>query len=146
MSHNSYTLPPRASRYMPRQWLDRVREIRHLDHSLKFLLPEPLRDHCWPAGISGRQLTLVTDSSTWATQLRYQQQQILKQINSDLGLKLNKLRVRISTRRIYHKKQWPPRRLSTHNAEMIRAGARSIPDPEVREALLRLANKGDPSK
>jgi hypothetical protein len=142
MSRNKYAIPHRARQYLPRQWTDRVQELRTLDHCLKFLLPEPLRFHCWPAGISGNQLTLVTDSSTWATQLRYQQQQILKQINSDLGLKLIKMRVRISARQVYRKKSWPARKLTQKSADLIRQGALSVSDPDLRAALLRLANTG----
>jgi predicted nucleic acid-binding Zn ribbon protein len=142
MSRNKYASPHRASQFLPRQWADQVQQLRLLDHSLKFSLPEPLRSHCWPSGIHGNQLTLVTDSSTWATQLRYQQQQILKQINSDLGLSLIKLRVRISSRQVYRKKTWPARKLTQKSADMIRQGALSVPDPDLRAALLKLAETG----
>lgn len=146
MSRNKYVTPHRASQYLAGQWANQVQQLRLLDHSLKFSLPEPLRSHCWPAGISGNQLTLITDSSTWATQLRYQQQQILKQINSDLGLKLIKLRVRISSRQVFRKKTWPERKLSQKSAEMIRQGALSVSDPELRSALNKLADTGSKRK
>jgi hypothetical protein len=133
--------PNRASQFLQPQWTERVQQLRLLDHSLKFYLPEPLKSHCWPAGITGNQLNLVTDSSTWATQLRYQQQQILKQINTDLGLKLIKMRVRISARQVYRKKVWPARTLSQKSADLIKQGAMSVPDPDLKEALLRLADR-----
>jgi hypothetical protein len=142
MSRTKSSSPNRASRFLPRQWAERLQELRLLDHSLKYYLPEPLRSHCWPAGITGNQLTLVTDSSTWATQLRYQQQQLLKQVNTDLGLKLIKLRVRISSRQIYRRKVWPARHMTQKSADLIKQGAMSVPDPDLRAALLRLAEKG----
>jgi hypothetical protein len=141
MNRSRPRIPNRASQYLQPQWTERVQQLRLLDHSLKYYLPEPLRSHCWPAGITGNQLSLVTDSSTWATQLRYQQQQILKQINTDLGLKLIKMRIRISARQTYKRKVWPPRNLSQKSADSIKQGAISVPDPDLRAALLRLADK-----
>jgi hypothetical protein len=134
--------PNRASQFLRPQWTERVQQLQLLDQNLKFYLPEPLKSHCWPAGITGNQLNLVTDSSTWATQLRYQQQQILKQINTDLGLKLIKMRIRISARQVYRRKVWPARHLSQKSAELIKQGAMSVPDPDLRAALLRLAEGG----
>jgi predicted nucleic acid-binding Zn ribbon protein len=134
--------PNRASQFLPKHWVDRMEQVRQLEHCIRFSLPEPLKSHCWPSGIQGKELILITDNSTWATQLRYQQHQILKQINSDLNLNLKKLRIRISTRNIKIRKPLPPRTMSLKSAELITQGARSINDRALRDALLRLAEKG----
>jgi hypothetical protein len=135
-------IPHRATQFLPRHWLERMEQVRQLEHCIRFFLPEPLKSHCWPSGIQGKELVLITDNSTWATQLRYQQHQILKQVNSDLNLDLKKLRVRISSRNIKIRKTLPPRKMSQKSAELIMQGARSVSDRALREALLRLAEKG----
>jgi predicted nucleic acid-binding Zn ribbon protein len=134
--------PHRATQYLPKHWLERMEQVRQLEHCIRFSLPEPLKSHCWPSGIQGKELVVITDNSTWATQLRYQQHQILKQVNSDLNLDLKKLRVRVSSRNIKIRKTLPPRKMSQKSAELITQGARSVTDRALRDALLRLAEKG----
>jgi hypothetical protein len=141
MSSKHLNMPPRVSRFLSRNWLDRIQDIQRLDQSLKFMLHDPLKQHCWAAGIEKRQLTILTDSGVWATQLRYQQQQILKGINTDLRLNLNKLRVRISSRHTPPPKPLSKRHLSKKGAAYITQGAQSITDQALRETLLRLAKK-----
>jgi len=121
-----------------------MQQIRLIGHSLDSLLPPRLRAHCAPAGIEGNELVLIADSGTWATQLRYQQQQILKQLNADLGLNLRRLRVRIAPRAsTRERRQVPPRQISPGAARTLKEAARSMPDRALGEILLRLARKGE---
>ena len=65
--------PRRANGYLSQHWLDRVSGIQQLDQALKFILHDPLRQHCWAAGTENNQLVILVDSGAWATQLIYQQ-------------------------------------------------------------------------
>jgi hypothetical protein len=141
MNSKHLNMPPRVNRFLSQNWLARIEDIQRLDQSLKFMLHDPLKQHCWAAGIEKRRLTILTDSGAWATQLRYQQQQILKGINTDLGLNLNKLRIRVSTRSPAPPKPLSKRHLSKKSAAYITQGAQSIKDQALRETLLRLAKK-----
>ncbi len=130
------------NRLISPQLLNRARAIQAMTFSLRAHLGRPLAEHCWVGGHSGPVLTLVTDGGVWATQLRYQQREIYKLLNSEFGLKLNKLRIKIASPRAAPK---PPRarpRLSAAGARSLESAAQSITDPGLREALLKLARRG----
>jgi len=121
--------------------------LERLNFSLRSLLPAPLGEHCWAAAIRDQELILVTDASTWASQLRYLQREIIKQLNAEYGaeygLALKKCRVRIDAPRVVRE---PARRrlaLSPESARTLQRAAEATTDPELRAALQKLARRGD---
>lgn len=117
--------------------------LEKLNFSLQALLPSPLNAHCWTASVREQELTLVTDGSTWASQLRYLQREILKQLNAEYRLELKKCRIRIDAPRVVRE---PARRrleLSADSAETLERAANAMPDPELRTALQKLARRGN---
>ena len=144
--HRSNAPTPLAGhleRLLSKQARARMQQIRSLQHSLDSLLPPALRPHCQAAGIDGNELVLVVDGGAAATQLRYQQQQIIKQVNADLGLTLRRMRLRIAPPRAPRPRTAPaPRRLSSAAARALNEAARSMPDRALAEILERLARKG----
>ncbi len=122
-----------------------LKELRNNLHAQKkllvltrSLLPTPLDQHCLSAQQRGSTLILHTDSSAWASRLRYSSRNLRAKLR-DKGMLVQKLEVRVfidnqpkprSTRRIHH--------LSPDNAKLIKATADAIKDDKLRAALKRL--------
>ena len=86
-------------------------------------------------------LTLILADAAWATRLRYQQERLMQQLRQHAefaGLQRIRLKIRPAS-------DAPPepheerRYLSDTASQNIRQGAENIEDPELREALQRLA-------
>ena len=63
--------------------LNRAQNVQLLTTSLHSRLSSELRRHCWVIDIIGNTLVLITDSAERATTLRYQQHELIKQINEE---------------------------------------------------------------
>ena len=85
-----------------RHYLKKAAFLGQLSSSIRSRLSPDLAPHCWVADIVTNQLTLVTNRAERATLLRYQQHEILKQLNEEvsveLGRPLYRLRVRLDHR------------------------------------------------
>jgi len=103
------------------------------------LLPAPLNEHCLSAQKHGSNLIIHTDSSAWASRLRYFSRDLRAKLQNK-GVLVRKIEVRVlissqqkthSTRRAH--------RLSQENANLIDATAEGIQDAKLRAALKRLS-------
>lgn len=119
------------------KFLTKARYITNLTHSVRSRLSPELRDFCWVVDIIGNCLIIVTDRPEHATVLRYQQHELLKQINEEFTSSLS-----VPVRRIKIKVDYQLTRLSAQSKKM-----NAIP-PESRQAgiknchaLLELLNK-----
>ena len=130
------------NRLISPQLLNRARAVQAMTFSLRTHLGQPLAEHCWVGGHSGPVLTLVTDGGAWATQLRYQQHEICKLLNSEFGLKLNKLRIKIASPRATPKPPKARPRMPEAGVRSLESAAQSTADPALRAALLKLARRG----
>ncbi|MEJ2060766.1 MAG: DUF721 domain-containing protein [Gammaproteobacteria bacterium] len=130
---------------LPPHLRHRIETLSLLDFTLHAYLGRTLAAHCRILSIQESQLILGADSAAWATQLRYQQHEILKVLNSEHSLGLRKLRVRVLPAQISdaaartQPKRRPP--LSARSAELITACAAEQDDPDLKAALLRLASR-----
>lgn len=140
-NENPITLMQPADRHLASNLLQRAQLLQAMTFSLRQYLPAPLAEHCWVAAPRERTLVLVTDSPAWATQLRYQQQEILKLLNSEFRLQLNRLRIRIGAPPPAPRPPAAGPRLSRQGAAVLEAAAASIGDPELSAALRRLARR-----
>lgn len=128
----------RASPLM-RELTASIQEQGRLLSLVRSLLPAPLCDHCLFVRSGSRGLVIYTDSSVWASRLRY--------LSNDLCLKLRerghpfgKINVRILPAE--RPRQRPARianSLSAANAELMLSVAQDIQDPDLRAALERLS-------
>jgi hypothetical protein len=79
--------------------LDRAQNIQSLTLSLRSRLSSELRRHCWVVDVIGNTLVIITDSAERATILRYQQHELLKQINEEFGhtfvTQIRRLRIKV---------------------------------------------------
>jgi hypothetical protein len=79
--------------------LSRTQNIQFLTASLHSRLSSELRQHCWVIDVIGNILVIITDNAERATILRYQQHELLKQINEEfadsLDVPVRRMRVKV---------------------------------------------------
>lgn len=121
-------------------------ELKRLTRLLQAELNPSLAPHCQVARLKPPHLTIVVDSPAWSTRLRFQSTGLLRQLAkkhhifhgvTDIEIKIYPARLQ---RRI------PPsvtRHISPGAATVISDMANSIDDPELKQALLRLASRSD---
>ena len=108
-------------------------------------LPEDLARHCWVASIENRTLTIITDDPNRASIIRFQQREILKQLNQELSLTvkeyLNQIKVKISSVIDGANRPTKTQILSPDSAKHIELCSRDIKDLGLQEAMQRLAKR-----
>lgn len=81
------------------KYLQKVKNIQSLTASIHSRLPSKLHRHCWCISIDNNVLIIVTDSPEHAATIRYQQYEIVKQINEEFSASLSstikKLKIKI---------------------------------------------------
>lgn len=106
-------------------------------------LSTDLANHCWVASTNNRTLTIITDDPSRASLIRFQQREILKQLNQELSLTvkeyLNRIKIRTSSVVNGVKPPTKPLPLSGPSAQIINECANGIEDADLREALQHLA-------
>ncbi len=114
-----------------------------LNTVLKRLLPSPLNQHVWVVGIEKNCLQLTTDRAVWATRLRYQRRELLKQISSDPSLKLTEITVTVckQTSRTPKPRQQHRNTLTASAKKAIKNAASTVTDDEIRRILERIATR-----
>ncbi|MFK7814965.1 MAG: DciA family protein [Gammaproteobacteria bacterium] len=134
------------SSYISLDLQKKAKLLHRLTLSLKMQLPEDLASHCWVAGIDNRTLTIVTDDPSRASIIRFQQREILKQLNQELSLTvkeyLNQIKVKICN--VINGVNHPTKAefLTTNSANHINQCAKSIKDLELQKAMQQLAKRG----
>lgn len=68
--------------------LKKTNEIQLLSRSMHSRLPSKFHPHCWLIDIKDQLALIVADSADIATALRYQQHELLKQINEEFAAQL----------------------------------------------------------
>lgn len=119
-----------------------TREQQFFNTVLSSILPSPLNQHVWAAGQQAGVLKILTDSPAWATQLRYQEHEILKQLNCDPAVRLKKIRISVSNKPAPRTTEKPQNKtLSTTSSKSILAAASTITDPEIRKIFETIAKR-----
>ena len=127
------------------------KRLSHLQHQLAIQeqlliqvresLPPPLDRHCIGAIPQGEELTLLVQSSAWASRIRYLSRELLKQLQRrQLRFKQVHIRVSIDTKpseRIKTSRRAKP--LSTENAQLLRSLSETLDDDQLKPALQRLS-------
>ena len=135
----------KLSSYISAGLQDKTKLLHRLTLSLRMQLPEALARHCWVASLDNRTLTIITDDPGQASLLRYQQYEILKQLNQELGLAskeyLNRLKIKIRKAVNQPKRPGPAKPLSEQGARHIRECAEHMQDDDLKEALHHLARQ-----
>ena len=122
----------------------RIRYLESVDEALQQLLGPSLAGHCRVANITRDSLVLQAASAAWGSRLRYLAPSLLQQLSKRLGwneVKHTKVQVRPEA---FPEREKPARRahLSRKSAAMLREVAENTEDPRLRDALLRLSQRG----
>ena len=123
--------------------LARSRELRKMDILLAELLPAPLNSHCRILSIRNSILVLAADSPVWAARLRFQAPQLVKQLTQHLSGKRCTIHVRVRPPEtaLAPPPQKPGIRPGIQGIAALQQAAQTVSDPELKTALLRLANR-----
>ena len=82
-----------------KKYVQRVKNVQSLTASFHSRLPSNLHHHCWLISLENNTLHIVTDSQERAAVIRYQQHEIIKQINeefsSSLSIPIKKIKIKI---------------------------------------------------
>ena len=105
----------------------------------------PLDNRLWLT-LKNQRLTLLTDDTHLATLLRFQQIMLCKHINKHLGSKIRGIDIKvISLPLARYEKKTTGFQFSSEAANVVCSIAHNIEDPELREAVMQLANTASDS-
>ncbi len=126
------------------QFFELVQKTRYHQRLLATVqahLPPDLRAHCSGATTVGGQLLLFTESSVWATRLRYQQRDLIDRLRAHAYLPISTVRIQVTlpAQTLTTATARRPLQLSHANAATIRKAAVAIADSDLQAALQRLA-------
>ncbi len=113
---------------------------KQLLEKIKAILPEHLAEHALHCVLSGKKLTLYTDSAIWSSQLRFYQQTLLHALLSSHTGVIETLQIKIiapqqSIKSIEKKAKSLP---SNENIDFILEQAEYQSDETLKKALLKL--------
>jgi hypothetical protein len=117
----------------------RSREQSVLLQQVRRLLPSPLDRHCLAAVLQGDRLVLFTDSSAWASRLRYFSRDLVFGLQQQqLTVTKTAIRILVANRQ-KKRKQRHILRISQENSRLLSQTADDISDPTLGAALRRLS-------
>lgn len=143
--------PQRAAAYLAKSVLAdigrRAQWLEELGAAWRRLAGEPLGEHSAPLGYRGGRLVIQVDGAVWADQVRHRQRRLLQRLRREaLFMDLDTIQIRVRPPQPSDGQPAGGRRrrsasLSAESAELIRAVAAAVPDPELGAALRRLGSR-----
>ena len=126
--------------------ITRARLLARYSKWLASVLPVPLGEHAVVADIQGNKLVIGVDNAAWATKIRFLTPDLIEKLTSKF--KELKYIEQIITHVMPLQLATPDNtkvavekpHLSQQNAALIQSLAETIDDPNLKEALLRLAS------
>lgn len=126
------------------QLVTQGRHLQRLTRLLQNELDPALAPHCCVGGLAPPQLTIVVDSPAWSTRLRFQSTGLIRQINKKYKefQGVSRIDIKIYPARVQRRTPPPvPRLISPGAAKSITQMANSLDNPNLKQALLRLASR-----
>lgn len=123
--------------------VSQARALLELDGLIQELLPDVLKTHCRVLSVRDETLVLAADSPVWAARLKFHSSQLVKQLNRQQTVKLRTVRIRVRPpeKQLVTERRNTPLKLGINSATALRQAADSVSDPDLKSALLRLANR-----
>ena len=123
--------------------VSQARVLLGLDGLIQELLPDALKTHCRVLSVRDQTLVLAADSPVWAARLKFHSSQLVKQLNRQQTVKLRTVRIRVRPpeKRVATERRNAPLKLGISSATALHQAADSVSDPDLKSALLRLANR-----
>lgn len=99
-----------------------------------------IRDHCKIASFKNNILLIHTDSSIWASKLRYYTSDILNILHDETNYNnIKSIRIKVIPETPLITTNKKPAYLSTTSALILKKLAESINDPKLRDSFLKIA-------
>jgi hypothetical protein len=123
--------------------VSQARALAGLDALTRELLPDTLKTHCRVLSVRDETLVLAADSPVWAARLKFHSSQLVKQLNRQQTVKLRTVRIRVRPpeKEVAGERRNTPLKLGINSSTALRQAADSVSDPDLKSALLRLANR-----
>jgi hypothetical protein len=133
----------KSKQLVNKQLAQHLDELNALSDSVASLLQIDRKIHTLWVSVKKNKLLLMTDDSSFATQLRFQQALIQQYINQKLLIKLKAVKIKVIAAKpqAYEPVKEKCFRISAQNASVLSYIARDIDDDELRESLRRLGRK-----
>ncbi len=122
--------------------LAHTRRLVELNRIFLAYLPPNFRDHATLARMDSEAWVVQTDSSAWATRLRYGLPSIRQQLGRQVGIPLPPPRIRIAPPEVPPPPPPSPRRMvvTEGTVDTLESAARNLDDPRLGAAMMRLAH------
>ncbi|MEN8128696.1 MAG: DciA family protein [Pseudomonadota bacterium] len=134
------------NRYIDQDLIRQAQFLHVLTQSLRLRLPVTVRAHCWAGGIRDNTLVVITDSANWAVPIRYQQYELLKQLNTEFQQNLKRVKIKVTNIAYQRKKPANRPSISLQSAQHLASTASTMQDSELKSALLRLSKRCKPQR
>ena len=123
--------------------LSRSSDLKKMGLLLAELLPAPLNTHCHLLTVRNTVVVMAADSPVWAARLRFHAPQLVKQLMPRLAEKRCTIHVCVRPPEIPAAvPQHAVNRPGAQGIAALQQAAQAVSDPELKTALLRLANRG----
>jgi hypothetical protein len=117
---------------------ERLEQLDELTAEVGNFLALPVTGRVWPV-LKNQRLTLFTDDSHLATQIRFQQQLLGKHLSKRLNLKISGVNIKLISFPLASKVRKNNRFCMSSQAVLVMQGiAGSMEDKELRQAILNL--------
>ncbi|MCP5425389.1 MAG: DUF721 domain-containing protein [Gammaproteobacteria bacterium] len=121
--------------------VNKTLHLAQLNRVFRSMLPTHLQEHATLARLDEEGWVVQTDSSAWATRLRYALPELRKPLQLHLGIELPRPRIRIAPPAVPEAPPPPSRRMTVtdQTVSVLENAAQNVADPRLGAAILRLA-------
>lgn len=123
--------------------MERAENLVKLTRIFRAYLPPHLHDHATLIRLDAEEWVVHTDSSSWATRLRYALHNIREILGQQLGIELPKPYIRVVPPEVPVRKPRPPMKLTKRSAKVLEVAARNQSDERLSAALRKLAARAN---
>lgn len=117
-----------------------ILQQKQLQSVIQSCLPDNLSAHVFYCVASGTRILLFTDSASWATQLRFFQQQIIDSVKTKGNPQLNCLQIKVISLTLENRVSTRQKRIPCQkNIDIIRQHASQQTDPKLNHSLFKLS-------
>lgn len=120
----------------------RGRQLHALEHRVLACLPPELAANCRVGGIADGCLRLFATAPAWASRLRFEAPRLQQMLGRQGVTSIRSVHVRIAPAAESRPLQQRRMYMSRDNARLLEQTARAIQDPQLAQALARLARRG----
>jgi hypothetical protein len=86
----------RINQFLPTELLSQAARFDAVTQTLRGILPQAMAPHVWFAGTRGDSAVLITDSSSWVTPLRFEQNTILLHLERCCQISSRRVSIKVS--------------------------------------------------